>query len=159
MKKPGVISVEDLAITTKQAQTVRAHCILVVDDDKDVCQLSVDLLVDSGYEVDAASDGAAGWKAVRAARYDLIITDNFMPRMTGLEMIEKIRDARMSLPVIMATRSLPTEQFYRKPWLRPDAALERPCSNDVFLFTVKKLLRAEDSYRAQMKMLLPEYLR
>lgn len=159
MKKLGVISVEDLATAANQTQTVRPHCILVVDDDKDLRQLSIDLLIDSGYEVESANNGAAGWEAVQAARYDLIITDNLMPKMTGIEMIEKIRDARMSLPIIMATRYLPMYEFDRQPWLRPDAALERPCSNDVLLSTVKRLLRAEDSYRAQMNMLLPEYLR
>jgi hypothetical protein len=73
-------------------------------------------------------------------------------------MIEKLRDARLSLPVIMATRSLPLQEFERKPWLKPDATLERPCSNYDFLLTVKRLLRIEDSYRAHMNMLLPSYL-
>jgi CheY-like chemotaxis protein len=158
MKKPGVISVEDFPSPSTRELSRVPHLILVVDDDNDSRQLSVDLLVDSGYQVAAVKDGAAGWEAVKADQYDLVVTDNKMPKMTGIEMIEKIRDARMSLPIIMATRYLPKYEFACKPWLKPDAVLERPCSNDNFLETVKKLLRTEDSYHAQMNMLLPRYL-
>jgi DNA-binding response OmpR family regulator len=117
-----------------------AHRILVVDDDSDTRQLSVDILADSGYDVDAVMDGAAGWEALQASRYDLAITDNKMPRMTGVEMIEKLRSARMTLPVIMATGQLPLNEFARKPWLKPTATLQRPFTNDDLLEAVKKVL-------------------
>ncbi|HSY18141.1 MAG TPA: response regulator [Candidatus Acidoferrales bacterium] len=118
--------------------------ILVVDDDSDTRQLSVDLLVDSGYDVEAAKDGAAGWKALQAKNYDLVITDNKMPLMTGIEMIEKLRDAYMPLPVIMATQFPPVDEFHRKPWLIPDATLERPFTNDELLGLVKRILGTDD---------------
>ena len=132
--------------------------ILVVDDDSDTRQLSVDVLVSSEYDVDAAKDGAVGWGALRARHYDLVITDNKMPNMTGIELIEKLRYIRVGLPVIMATSQLPTDIFDRKPWLLPDATLQRPFSNDDLLATVKRILRNEDSNLAHMDMLLPKYL-
>jgi CheY-like chemotaxis protein len=135
-----------------------ARRILVVDDDPDTRQLSIDVLVSSEYEVDAARDGAAGWEALRAKHYDLVITDNKMPKMTGVELIEKLRYTRVGLPVIMATSQLPMDIFVQKPWLTPDAALQRPFSNDDLLATVKKVLRADDSNVAHMGMLLPKYL-
>jgi DNA-binding response OmpR family regulator len=121
-------------------QTNLPQRILVVDDDRDSRQLSIDVLIAFGYDVEGARDGAAGWEAVQNGSYDLVITDNKMPRMTGVEMIEKLRSARMMLPVIMATRYLPTHEFIRRPWLKPDAALERPFSNDDLLAAVKKTL-------------------
>jgi DNA-binding response OmpR family regulator len=121
--------------------------ILVVDDDNDTRQLSVDVLAGSGYDVDAVMDGAAGWEALQANRYDLTITDNKMPKMTGLEMIEQLRSAHMTLPVIMATGHLPMVEFARRPWLKPDATLQRPFSNDDLLEAVKKVLRPDDSPR------------
>jgi CheY-like chemotaxis protein len=114
--------------------------ILVVDDDRDTRQLSMDVLLGSGSEVEGVKDGAAGWEALQTGGYDLIVTDNSMPRMTGIEMIEKLRSALMLLPVIMATRYLPIHEFHRKPWLKPDAMLERPFSNDDLLAAVKKVL-------------------
>jgi CheY-like chemotaxis protein len=132
--------------------------ILVVDDDPDIRQLSVDVLVSSDFKVDAAVDGADAWEALRVKHFDLVITDNKMPRMTGIELIEKLRYTRLPLPVIMATSQLPTLEFERKPWLLPDATLQKPFSNDDLLVTVKKVLRTDDSNWNHMGMLLPKYL-
>ena len=158
MKKSGTAFLEEPAITPTPDQTNSPHCILVVDDDGDNRQLIVEVLTGSGYEVDGAKDGAAGWEALQANTYDLIITDNKMPRMTGVEIIERLRSAHMAVPVIMATRILPAHEFERKPWLRPDATLQKPFSNDDLLATVKNVLRTGDANNSHMKMLLPLYL-
>jgi CheY-like chemotaxis protein len=122
------------------ARTNSPRRILVVDDDHDTRQLSVDVLVDAGYEVESARDGAAGWEALQVKKYDLVITDNHMPRMTGMEMIAKLRSVTMSTPVILATGTYPTNIITHNPWLKPDAALKRPCSNDDLVAAVKKIL-------------------
>ncbi|MEJ0091315.1 MAG: response regulator [Limisphaerales bacterium] len=132
--------------------------ILVVDDDGDTRQISINVLVNSGYEVEGVTDGAAGWEALQAYDYDLIVTDNKMPRMTGVEMLEKIRAARMSLPVIMATGNLPTHEFERRPWLKPDLMLQRPFSNDDLLAAIKKVLGPDDGRDDLKESLLPKYL-
>ena len=139
-------------------QTTSPRRILVVDDDTDTRQLSVDLLVDSGYDVEAANDGAAGWKALQATQYDLVITDNKMPVMTGIEMIEKLRDADMLLPVIMATQFPPVDVFHRKPWLIPDATLERPFTNNELLALVTRILGRDDGQDDVKESLIPKYL-
>jgi PAS domain S-box-containing protein len=120
------------------------HRILVVDDDRDTCQLSLDVLGGAGYHVEGVKDGAAGWEALQANHYDLVITDNTMPKMSGVELIEKLRSAHRAVPVLMATEYLPTHEFSRQPWLRPDATLQRPFSNDELLAAVKNVLRTED---------------
>ena len=132
--------------------------ILVVDDNTDTRQLSIDMLVCSGYDVEGVEDGADGWAALQANNYDLVITDNQMPRMTGIEMITKARASRMELPIIMATGHLPVEEFARKPWLKPDAMLQRPFSNDELLATVKNILRTDDGSDGHGETLLTKYL-
>jgi CheY-like chemotaxis protein len=123
-----------------------SHRILVVDDNIDTRQLSVDVLVGSGYEVEDVKDGAAGWEALQAGdHYDLVVTDNKMPNMTDIEMIAKLRSARITIPIIMATEHLPTHEFARKPWLTPSATLQRPFSNDDLLKAVKKVLGTDGS--------------
>jgi CheY-like chemotaxis protein len=132
-----------------------SHRILVVDDNSDTRQLSVDVLITSGYDVKAVKDGAAGWETLLAGNhYDLVVTDNKMPNMTGIEMIAKLRAARKTVPIIMATEHLPMHEFARKPWLKPDAMLQRPFSNDDLLQTVKKVLGTDDGNNAHKKMLL-----
>jgi CheY-like chemotaxis protein len=146
----------NLALAQEEAQS--PHRILVVDDDSDARQLSVDVLAGCGYDVDAAKDGADGWEAIQTKGYDLVITDNKMPRMTGIEMIEKLRSACIISKVIMATGNLPVFEFSRKPWLKPDAALQRPFSNDELLASVKKVLGTDDGSDRRRETLLPKYL-
>jgi DNA-binding response OmpR family regulator len=158
MKNSEITSLEEPATASIRDQTNPSYRILVVDDNSDTRQLSVDVLAGSGYDAEAVKDGAAGWEALQANNYDLVITDNKMPRMTGVEMIEKLRYARMAVPVIMATGNLPVFEFARKPWLRPDAALERPFSNDDLLATVRKVLHTDDGSDGRKETLLPMYL-
>jgi two-component system, cell cycle sensor histidine kinase and response regulator CckA len=94
-----------------------ANRILVVDDETSVRQLTTEMLIRAGFEVDAAADGAAGWQAIQTKHYDLVITDNFVPNVTGIEMVKKIHAGSMNLPVIMATAIFPQEEFQLHPWL------------------------------------------
>ncbi len=61
--------------------------ILLVDDDLYVRELNAGVLMRSGYNVETASDGADAWRAIKERDYDLLITDNTMPRVTGMELI------------------------------------------------------------------------
>ena len=96
------------AIALAGAKTNPPRRILVVDDDSEVRLLSVNALVDAGYDVDSTKDGAAGWEALQVKDYDLVITDNHMPRLTGMEMIAKLRSATCQSP-----SSWPPELFPR----------------------------------------------
>jgi len=130
------------------SQTSPPPHILVVDDEISIRQLNTAMLLHSGYEVDSAEDGIAAWDALGAGDYDLIITDNNMPNMTGVELLKKLRAARMELPVIMATGTLPTEEFTRYPWLKPNATLLKPYTVAEMLRTVKQVLREVDTASA-----------
>jgi CheY-like chemotaxis protein len=142
LEKGEVTSVAEAASARTPDRVDLPQRILVVDDNGDSRQLSVDVLAAAGYKVEAVKDGAAGWDAFQYLDYDLILTDNKMPKMTGLEMIEKMYATRLSPPVIMATRHLPMDEFARRPWLKPDATLQRPFTNDELLAAVKKILHA-----------------
>ena len=120
------------------------HRILVVDDDVSLRQLTTEMLIRAGFVVDTAPDGAAGWQAVQAKHYDLVITDNFMPNVTGIEMVKRIHSGGMNLPVIMATAILPQEEFQLHPWLESIPTLLKPFRAAELLSTVRKVLSASD---------------
>ncbi len=79
--------------------------ILVVDDSITVRELERTMLKNQGYDVDVAVDGMDGWNAIRTGAYDLIVSDVDMPRMTGLELVARIRaDSRLQkMPVIIVS--------------------------------------------------------
>jgi DNA-binding response OmpR family regulator len=114
--------------------------ILVVEDDCDLRQLTAEVLVDGGYAVDVAVDGAAAWSALQISQYDLVVTDQFLPKLSGVELLKKIHTAGMTLPVIMGTRFLPTWEFALHTWLRPVKMLFKPYSSQKLLGMVKTVL-------------------
>ena len=77
--------------------------VLVVDDSFTVRELERKLLDHHGYEVEVAVDGMDGWNALRAGRFDLVVSDIDMPRMDGIELVRRIRQdpGLRSLPVMI----------------------------------------------------------
>ena len=83
--------------------------LIVVDDDESVRAMLTLMLDRAGYQVDTANDGIEGLAKLRANKYDLLISDNQMPGLTGLEMIKRLHSERIKLPIIMASGTLLTE--------------------------------------------------
>ena len=79
--------------------------ILWVDDEVDLLKSHVLFLRGKGYDVDTCNNGADAIEMVRTTPYDLIILDEMMPGMTGLETLPLIKEQRPTTPVIMVTKS------------------------------------------------------
>ena len=79
--------------------------IMIVDDEENICLLAFTFLSQAGYRVDTFLDGIDAWEAFSAApdQWDLVITDQAMPAMTGAQLAGKIREVRPGLPVILCT--------------------------------------------------------
>jgi DNA-binding response OmpR family regulator len=90
----------------------------VVDDDHSLRGLSAAILTHQGYQVDAAQDGVDAWSSLQNHPYDLVITDHNMPKVTGVDLVKKLRAARMTLPVILMSGALPAEELNRNPTLQ-----------------------------------------
>ena len=114
--------------------------ILVADDDEAVrCLISI-ALADAGFNVNAVSDGQEAWEALLHKHYDLLVTDNEMPRLPGIKLIERIREQGMSLPVIIASGTFPVERVRNDPQLQIAATLPKPFRISELLDTVKNVL-------------------
>jgi len=137
MIEPEIFKAEAPASAAAQRQRI-----LVVDDERMIRQLNTEVLSCSGYQVDAAENGAVAWDALQLNNYDLLITDHDMPKVTGVELLQKIHAARMALPVIMATGTPPEEELDRHPWLQIQAILLKPYTFNELLGTVKSVLHA-----------------
>ena len=72
------------------AKTSAAHRIILVEDDSTILQFSVLVLVRAGYQVRAVEGAQAAWEALQSRSYDLLITDNQMPGLSGLELVSKL---------------------------------------------------------------------
>jgi two-component system OmpR family response regulator len=117
------------------------HHILVVEDERDFRQLTAEVLIDAGYQVEVAEDGAAAWSTLQLSKCDLLIADQFMPWRSAVKLLKKIHAARMPLPVIMATGFLPTGEIMLHTWLQPVKMLLKPYSFEKLLSSVKNILQ------------------
>lgn len=79
--------------------------ILWVDDEVELLKPHIFFLQNKGYDVDTCNNGYDAIDMVRSTAYDLIILDEMMPGMTGLETLPLIKDVRPTTPVIMVTKS------------------------------------------------------
>src|SRR5690606_6613602 len=75
--------------------------ILIVDDDKSIRKTLRDILEFEKYEVDESTDGLDCMVKLKQSKFDVIILDVKMPRMDGMEAIEKIQNLCPDIPVIM----------------------------------------------------------
>ena len=94
-----------------------------------------------GYQVETAEDGAAAWRMLNRQGYDLLITDYKMPRVSGIELLKKLRAAHMTLPAILVSGVMPMEELQRNPSLQLVAALPKPFAPEELLEIVANVLR------------------
>lgn len=75
--------------------------ILIIDDEKAICNTLKEILTYEKYEVDIANDGAEGIKKAETGNYDLVLSDIKMPKMDGIEVLQKLQEISPDLPVVM----------------------------------------------------------
>jgi len=139
-----------------QLQPNSCQRILVVENDADLRRCNSEALTCSGYQVDAAEDGAAAWGALQTNSYDLLITTQHMPRVSGVELLKMMHATDMNLPVIMATKFLPTWEFALHPWLQSATMLLKPYPFENLLGKVKNVLPEIAGIREE-PALLPDW--
>ena len=77
--------------------------ILVVDDEKIVCDMAKIILQNEGYEVDTFTDSQLALDAIRARRYDLVVTDLKMENISGMDILREVNRLYPDAKVIMLT--------------------------------------------------------
>jgi DNA-binding response OmpR family regulator len=82
--------------------SLRSPRILVVDDEPAVRKLIERALLEAGYEVVAVNDGEIGLSAAKSANtsYDLVITNSYLPHMSGEQLIGRLRRLFPDLPIL-----------------------------------------------------------
>jgi two-component system, OmpR family, response regulator len=82
---------------------VQALRLLIAEDDPILAEALVESLRGSGYAVDRVADGAEADAALAAMSFDLVILDLDLPRMTGLNVLKRLRARKSSVPVLILT--------------------------------------------------------
>jgi two-component system nitrogen regulation response regulator NtrX len=75
--------------------------ILIIDDEKAIRKTLTEILSYEGYKIEEAGDGEEGLKKFREKSFDVVLCDIKMPKMDGLEFLDKAREGNPDIPVIM----------------------------------------------------------
>jgi len=119
-----------------------AHKVLVADDELHIIHVVAIKLRNNGYEVVAASNGAEAYELACQEKPDIVVTDYQMPLMTGLELIEKMRqdERTRNIPVVLLTaRSFAITQEMQET-LGVSECLSKPFSPKELLKTIQDIL-------------------
>jgi len=77
--------------------------ILVVDDDRRICELLVETLGAIGYQAEGAFNARTALKKIDTEKFDLVISDIVMPEISGIELLAELQKKKAGLPVVMIT--------------------------------------------------------
>jgi len=123
-----------------KGQVMSKNRIMVVDDNKNVLE-GLNLLLGEKYDTFLAFDGESALNIVRSKDIDLVITDLVMPGMSGIELLEKIKELKPEVSVVILTGHGTIELAVEA--LRKGAAdfIEKPFQVDKILVDVENLLK------------------
>jgi DNA-binding response OmpR family regulator len=115
--------------------------ILIIEDDKNIVEFLKKGLSAKSFLIEDAEDGERGAFLARTGGYDLIILDNSLPKMSGLEVLKEIRLDKTQVPVIMLTVKTELEDKKTAFELGADDYLTKPFLLEELIIRINALLR------------------
>ena len=109
---PKVSTAEDNYVNTSEQKTFDGgeRRVLLVEDDLTIRMLTKKMLTDLNFIVTTAENGVLGLNALGATSFDFVLSDYFMPKMNGDELIKAIRAEGMQMPIIGVSASEADEE-------------------------------------------------
>ncbi|MCA1061300.1 response regulator transcription factor [Rossellomorea aquimaris] len=119
--------------------------ILIAEDEEVLRMLMVDTLEDEGHELDEAADGQEAIDQIMENEYDLILLDYMMPLLTGLEVIEKVRNSSEKSTVKIMMVSAKSQQTDKDLVLKSgaDYFIAKPYSPAELVQRIEDILNEE----------------
>jgi DNA-binding NtrC family response regulator len=114
--------------------------VLIVDDDRAMCQFLSDLLSEEGHTTDVAYDGESALAKFRTARFDLTITDLMMPKMKGIELVQRLREVDNGALVLLITAFGTIESAVEAMRVGAFHYVTKPFHNDEILIQVRRAI-------------------
>jgi len=115
--------------------------ILLVEDEEGIVQFLKQGLEEEGYEVSFATDGAAGLALFQSQRFDLVLLDWMLPKMTGVELCKEIRLQNAKLPIIFLTAKDTVQETVEGLKNGANDYIKKPFSFDELVERIKVQLR------------------
>lgn len=120
--------------------------LLYAEDEVSLSEAVCDILTYHKYMVDAVYDGQEALDYARCEVYDGIILDIMMPRLSGLEVLQKLRSEGCNVPILLLTAKSEIEDQIEGLDLGADDYLPKPFSMELLLARVRAMLRRKENF-------------
>ncbi len=120
--------------------------ILLAEDEKEMANALEAILKHNNYSVDAVYDGADAYEYGMSQNYDVIILDIMMPKMNGLEVLEKLRAKGVHIPILMLTAKSQIEDRIKGLDTGADDYLIKPFAMGELLARVRAMTRRKAEF-------------
>jgi DNA-binding response OmpR family regulator len=115
--------------------------ILLVEDDRVLAEVVEEFLSDRRHTVDIVSDGEVAWDQIQTLNYDLILLDLMLPKLDGIQLCQRLRAHRNSIPILMITaRDTSTDKIAGLD-AGADDYMVKPLDLEELLARIRALLR------------------
>jgi CheY-like chemotaxis protein/anti-sigma regulatory factor (Ser/Thr protein kinase) len=132
--------------------------ILVVDDDRTSRHLTETLLKREGWRVTGARDGVEALKLLRTRKFAVMLLDVWMPRMTGLELLEKMRALKQRPRVIVLTSDDTPVTLLQAVREQAFTYVHKPVDPDLLIETVRETIAAPESRPIEVISARPDWV-
>ncbi|MBF0309519.1 MAG: response regulator transcription factor [Magnetococcales bacterium] len=116
------------------------HRILIVDDDRELCDMLALYLVAEGFRCECRHDGLGALHQALAEQYDALILDVMMPGLNGFDVVRRLRE-RKKTPVLMLTARGEEMDSILGLEIGADDYLTKPCNPKVLVARLRAVLR------------------
>jgi DNA-binding response OmpR family regulator len=130
-------------MTESDTSTGRRALILIVERDPHVRELEAHFLLEAGFEIEFADDGAAALKRARAVRPDLVITEVLIPKLDGLALCRQLKAHPETQHTMVLIFSI-LASTVRAREAGADAFLLKPIQEQRLVETVRRLLAVRE---------------
>ncbi|MCB1782808.1 MAG: response regulator [Alphaproteobacteria bacterium] len=120
--------------------------LLVIDDNKDVSHMMSEILTREGYEIDTCNDGLKAIEMLQEKKYDLVLSDLFMPQIDGIGLAKFIKKSGMNIPIVILSSSgvtIKASDVSNAIRGMVDGVLEKPAKMNDILSMVESLLEKQ----------------
>ncbi len=124
--------------------------ILIAEDEVDLAEALTVFFERNQFLVDAVHDGRSAYEYATSAEYDAIILDIMMPKMNGIEVLEKLRSEGVNTPIMMLTAKTEKDDRITGFNAGADDYLPKPFEPDELIARVRAMLRRSDNYTSSV---------
>ena len=141
--------VPEPAFRSFEGDSDKRQLILVVDDERQICDLLSEILTNAGWRVVAANNGEEAVGILKNSRPDLIISDIVMPHMDGLELIKYVRgnEVTSQIPFVFLTFKDDVDFNIKGRDVGADAYLQKPFHPKLLVSVVRQILSSRVSLK------------